>query len=92
MINDMNLFKNEIEIVLCEEKQKEILTVINISDQSENSIHNIVNKIENIFIKTATTCKTKGRKTPKRQTNTNKINKHNPWYNKDCKGLKRQLN
>ena len=41
---------------------------------------------------TATTCKTKGRKTPKRKTNTNKVNKHKPWYNKDCKGLKRQLN
>ena len=28
IINDMNLFKNEIEIVLCGEKQKEILTEI----------------------------------------------------------------
>ena len=52
----MNLFKNEIEIVLCEEKQKEILTEKKTSDQSEN-----------IFIKTATTCKTKGRKTQEKK-------------------------
>ena len=39
LINDMNLFKNEIEIVLCEEKQKEMLTEIKTNDQSENSIH-----------------------------------------------------
>ena len=50
IINDMNLFKNEIEIVLCEENQKEVLTEIKTSDQSENSIHTIVNNIENIFI------------------------------------------
>ena len=43
IINDMNLFKNEIEIDLCEEKQKEILTEIKTSDQSEHSIHKIVN-------------------------------------------------
>ena len=83
---------NEMEIILCEEKQKEILTEIKISDQSDNSIHNIVNKIENISIKAATTCNRKGRKTPKRKTNTKKINKHKPWYNKDRNGLKRLLN
>ena len=49
IINDMNLFKNEIEIVLFDEKQKEILTEIKTSDQSDNSIHNIVNKIENCY-------------------------------------------
>ena len=77
-------------MVLCEEIQKEILTAINTRDQSVNSLHNIVNKIENIFTKRATTCKTKGRKIPKRKINTNKINKHKPWYNKGSK--KRQLN
>ena len=63
--------------------QKENLTEIKTSDQSEQSRNNIVNKIENIFIKTATTYKTKGRGNTKRKTTTKKINKHKPWYNKD---------
>ena len=71
IINDMNLFKNEIEIVLCEEKQKEILTELNTSDQSENSKHDIVKKIENIIIKITNRCKTEGRKTTKTRNTKN---------------------
>ena len=72
-------------------KTKEILTEIDISDQSENSIYNIVNKIENIFINTADTCKTRCQK-PQSESQTQRRKTHKPWYNKDCKGLKRQLN
>ena len=90
-IKDLNLFKTEIEAVH-KDKQNELLADIHSSDHSEDSIYNIVNKIENIFIKTGEKCKTKYRRAPKSNENKNRRNKHKPWYNKDCKVIKRQLN
>ena len=91
-IKDMNYFKNEIETMFSEQKRNEIISEINASNQSPNSIHEIVNKIENIFIETATKCRKINKQPRKKQTNTNTQNEHKPWYNKDCKILKRQLN